>query len=199
MDNEEEKKQLNSNKEKHMSFSHTEDKELSRDKPQSKPQGKPRRSNHPSGGRRQRNDQGGSQDYSSRRPMANDHAAHQEYQAKNMHHPEEAPIERPAGPLSITKIADLQRMGAEELARYAHAMSIVNIGSLSKSQIVFEIVKAKSASPHEVLVGEGTLEVLPDGFGFLRSGNYNYLPSAEDIYVSPAQIRRFGLQRGDAV
>ncbi len=199
MDKEEEKKPNNSNQENQMSFSHTEDKPQSHSQP--KPQGKPRRGNHPSGRRPRSNDQGSYQDHSHRRPMPNDHAAHQEHQAKsmNMQQYDETPIERPPGPLSITKIADLQRMGAEELTRYAHAMNIMNLGSLSKSQIVFEIVKLKSASPHEVLVGEGTLEVLPDGFGFLRSGNYNYLPSAEDIYVSPAQIRRFGLKKGDEV
>jgi len=65
--------------------------------------------------------------------------------------------------------------------------------------LFFEIVKAKSQKPGELLVGEGVLEVLPDGFGFLRSPNYNYLPSAEDIYVSPAQIRRFDLKKGDTV
>jgi transcription termination factor Rho len=53
--------------------------------------------------------------------------------------------------------------------------------------------------PNEVLYGEGVLEVLPDGFGFLRSPNYNYLPSAEDIYISPAQIRRFELRKGDTL
>ncbi len=101
------------------------------------------------------------------------------------------------GEVSITKIAELQRMNIDQLSKYAHNTGIVNVGSLSRSQIVFEIVKQKSSSPNEILVGEGTLEVLPDGFGFLRSPNYNYLPSAEDIYVSPAQIRRFGLKKGD--
>jgi transcription termination factor Rho len=65
--------------------------------------------------------------------------------------------------------------------------------------MVFEIVKAVSERPNEVLYAEGVLEVLPDGFGFLRSPTYNYLSSAEDIYVSPAQIRRFDLRRGDTV
>jgi transcription termination factor Rho len=101
------------------------------------------------------------------------------------------------GDVSITKIAELQRMNIDQLTKYAHSTGITNVGSLSRSQIVFEIVKQKSSSPNEILVGEGTLEVLPDGFGFLRSPNYNYLPSAEDIYVSPAQIRRFGLKKGD--
>jgi len=99
----------------------------------------------------------------------------------------------------ITKIADLQRLNIDDLTKYAHNHGITNVGNMPKSQIVFEVVKQKSASPHEILVGEGTLEVLPDGFGFLRSPNYSYLPSAEDIYVSPAQIRRFGLKKGDEI
>jgi len=103
-----------------------------------------------------------------------------------------------SGP-TITKIADLQRMNIDQLSLYAKNIGLENIASLTKSQIVFEVVKKKSTSRDEVLVGEGVLEVLPDGFGFLRSPNYNYLPSAEDIYVSPAQIRRFDLKKGDTV
>ncbi len=100
---------------------------------------------------------------------------------------------------SVTKIADLQRMNVEQLNHFARNVGLKNLGALAKSQIVFEIVKYISEKPGEVLVGEGVLEVLPDGFGFLRSPNYNYLPSAEDIYVSPAQIRRFDLKKGDTV
>ena len=103
------------------------------------------------------------------------------------------------GQEQITKIADLQRMNIDQLNLVARDMGLKHLGSLTKSQIVFEIVKAKSEHPTEILVGEGVLEVLPDGFGFLRSPNYNYLPSAEDIYVSPAQIRRFDLKKGDTV
>ncbi|MBJ7448822.1 MAG: transcription termination factor Rho [Parachlamydiales bacterium] len=99
----------------------------------------------------------------------------------------------------ITKISDLQRMNIDALSHYAKNMGIRNIGSMPKSQLVFEIVKGKSERPNEVLYGEGVLEVLPDGFGFLRSPMYNYLPSAEDIYVSPAQIRRFDLKKGDTI
>jgi transcription termination factor Rho len=99
----------------------------------------------------------------------------------------------------VTKIADLQRMNVEQLNHFARNIGLKNLGALTKSQIVFEIVKYLSEKPGEVLVGEGVLEVLPDGFGFLRSPNYNYLPSAEDIYVSPAQIRRFDLKKGDTV
>jgi transcription termination factor Rho len=100
---------------------------------------------------------------------------------------------------AITKIADLQRMNVEQLNHFARSIGLKNLGALAKSQIVFEIVKYLSEKPEEILVGEGVLEVLPDGFGFLRSPNYNYLPSAEDIYVSPAQIRRFDLKKGDTV
>ena len=100
---------------------------------------------------------------------------------------------------SITKIADLQRMNIDQLNQFARQIGLKNLGALTKSQVVFEIVKHLSERPTETLVGEGVLEVLPDGFGFLRSPNYNYLPSAEDIYVSPAQIRRFDLKKGDTV
>lgn len=98
-----------------------------------------------------------------------------------------------------TRIADLQRMSISELSNLAKEMGLSNVATMTKSQIVFAVVKAKAESPDEVLVGEGVLEVLPDGFGFLRSPNYNYYPSAEDIYVSPAQIRRFDLKKGDTI
>lgn len=99
----------------------------------------------------------------------------------------------------ITKIADLQRMSIDELNHYAKKVGLRHLGSMTKSQMVFEIVKMLADRPNELLYGEGVLEVLPDGFGFLRSTNYNYLPSAEDIYVSPAQIRRFDLKKGDTI
>jgi len=99
----------------------------------------------------------------------------------------------------VTKIADLQRMTMEQLHLTARDTGLKHLGSLTRSQMIFEIVKAKAEHPKEILVGEGVLEVLPDSFGFLRSPNYNYLPSAEDIYVSPAQIRRFDLKKGDTI
>lgn len=99
----------------------------------------------------------------------------------------------------IVKIADIQRMTIDQLNQYGKTIGLKHLGSLTRSQMVFEIVKAISENPNEVLYGEGVLEILPDGFGFLRSPNYNYLPSAEDIYVSPAQIRRFDLKKGDTV
>ncbi|MBS0615133.1 MAG: transcription termination factor Rho [Verrucomicrobia bacterium] len=103
------------------------------------------------------------------------------------------------GAEEVTRIADLQRMNIDQLNQYARNLGLKHLGTLTKSQMVFEVVKVKSERPNEILVAEGTLEVLPDGFGFLRSPNYNYLSSAEDIYVSPAQIRRFDLKKGDTV
>ncbi len=102
-------------------------------------------------------------------------------------------------PTEIIKIAEIQRMNMDQLNQFAKKLGLRHLGSLTKSQMVFEIVKCLSERPNEVLYGEGVLEILPDGFGFLRSTNYNYLPSAEDIYVSPAQIRRFDLKKGDTV
>lgn len=117
---------------------------------------------------------------------------------------EENPIvEQPAFSIPadqrIDKVSELQRMSVEELNNYGRIIGLKGIGCLTKSQMVFEIVRAISTIPNEVLYGEGVLEVLPDGFGFLRSPNYNYLSSTEDIYVSPVQIRRFGLRKGDTV
>lgn len=109
----------------------------------------------------------------------------------------EAPGSHPPG--EITKIAEIQRMNIDQLNLFGKKIGLRHLGSLTKSQMVFEIVKALSENPNEILYGEGVLEILPDGFGFLRSPNYNYLPSAEDIYVSPAQIRRFDLKKGDTL
>lgn len=99
----------------------------------------------------------------------------------------------------VTKISDLQRMKIDKLQEYARNIGLKHTASLPKSAVVFEIVKSISERLNEVLFGEGVLEVLPDGFGFLRSPYYNYLPSTEDIYVSPAQIRRFDLRKGDTL
>ena len=99
----------------------------------------------------------------------------------------------------IIKIADIQRMNIDQLNQFGRKIGLKHLGSLTKSQMVFETVKALAENPKEILYGEGVLEILPDGFGFLRSPNYNYLPSPEDIYISPAQIRRFDLKKGDTI
>jgi len=97
-----------------------------------------------------------------------------------------------------TDIAKLQEMTVTELNRIARELNIKGTGSLKKHELIFEILKAK-AEKSGLMFGEGVLEILPDGFGFLRSPNYNYLPCPEDIYVSPSQIRKFDLKTGDTV
>ena len=74
---------------------------------------------------------------------------------------------------SITRISDLQRMNIDQLNQFAKHIGLKSLGALTKSQVVFEVVKLLSEKPNETLFGEGVLEVLPDGFGFLRSPNYN--------------------------
>ena len=77
-------------------------------------------------------------------------------------------------------------------------MGIENFGTMRKHEVIFHILQ-KNAERAGVLFSEGVLEVLPEGFGFLRSQSFNYLPCPEDIYVSPSQIRRFDLQTGNLV
>ncbi len=95
-------------------------------------------------------------------------------------------------------IVKLQEMNMTDLAKMAKELGVEGIGSLKKHELIFKMLEA-NAQREGVMFGEGVLEVLPDGFGFLRSPNYNYLPCPEDIYVSPSQIRRFDLQTGDTV
>lgn len=100
-----------------------------------------------------------------------------------------------SGDVNIVK---LQEMNMIDLAKMAKELKVEGVGSLKKHELIFKVLEAK-AQREGVMFGEGVLEVLPDGFGFLRSPNYNYLPCPEDIYVSPSQIRRFDLQTGDTV
>jgi transcription termination factor Rho len=95
-------------------------------------------------------------------------------------------------------LAKLQHMNAEELGKLAKRHRIEDVASLSKQKLVFEILKAR-ARKQGLMIGEGTLEVMPDGYGFLRSPEYSYLPSPDDVYVSPSQIRRFGLRKGQII
>jgi len=101
--------------------------------------------------------------------------------------------------VQTTKIKDLQKMSFDELSRYAKHIGIDSLSNMNRSQIVFTIIKESIHKPGQILIAEGTLEILPDGFGFLRSPQYSYQSSAEDIYVSPAQIRHYGLKKGDEV
>jgi transcription termination factor Rho len=95
-------------------------------------------------------------------------------------------------------LSALQRMNADELAKVAKSEKIDDFTTLPKQKLVFEILKTR-ARKQGLTMGEGTLAILPDGFGFLRSPEYSYLPSPDDVYVSPSQIRRFGLRKGQIV
>jgi len=93
---------------------------------------------------------------------------------------------------------ELRAKTMEDLINMADEMEIENPGGLKRHEIIFALLKTHSKNNEEIF-GGGVLEILPDGFGFLRSPEYNYLPGADDIYVSPSQIRRFGLRKGDSV
>ena len=92
-------------------------------------------------------------------------------------------------------IGDLQSMEMEELYEVAEKEGIEDIHQVPKQDLIFVILKAR-ATRLGLMFGEGTLELMPDGFGFLRSPEQSYLPGPDDIYVSPSQVRRFGLKRG---
>ena len=96
------------------------------------------------------------------------------------------------------KIQDLKKTNSEELITKAEKLGIENPSTLRKQEIIFSILK-KLAENNEEITADGVLEVLKDGFGFLRAIDSNYLPGPDDIYVSPSQIRKFGLRTGDSV
>jgi transcription termination factor Rho len=95
-------------------------------------------------------------------------------------------------------IAELQRMTVAQLHAIAKTENIPDYVGLKKQDLVFHVLRNRVQSSG-LMFGEGVLEVLPDGFGFLRSPDYSYMPSPDDIYVSPSQIRRFGLRTGHVV
>ncbi|QBK29262.1 transcription termination factor Rho [Roseitalea porphyridii] len=96
------------------------------------------------------------------------------------------------------KLHDLQQKSAPELVEFAESLEVENASVLRKQELMFAILKRLAADDIEI-IGEGVVEVLQDGFGFLRSASANYLPGPDDIYISPSQIRRFSLKTGDTV
>ncbi|MBI4432639.1 MAG: transcription termination factor Rho [Candidatus Omnitrophica bacterium] len=96
-------------------------------------------------------------------------------------------------------LAKLKKMKMSDLNALAHEMKVNGVSGLKKQDLIFKILQAQPEKDGGVMTGEGVLEVLQDGFGFLRSPNYNYLPCPDDIYVSPSQIRKFNLRTGDTV
>ena len=95
-------------------------------------------------------------------------------------------------------IADLKKLTISELTGMARELEINGYSGLKKQELIFKILQARIESEGSIF-GEGVLEILPAGFGFLRSPAYNYLPGPDDIYVSPSQIRKFGLRTGDTI
>jgi len=98
----------------------------------------------------------------------------------------------------VINLSELKRLKTAQLAHMAQDLGVEGSGGMRKQDLIFEILQAQAVKRGRVY-GEGTLEVLPDGFGFLRSPDFSYLPGPDDIYVSPSQIRRFGLRTGDSI
>src|SRR5262249_17021168 len=101
-------------------------------------------------------------------------------------------------PMREIKLQDLKSKTPAELVSFAEENGVENASTMRKQELVFAILKQLSIAETDI-VGEGVVEVLSDGFGFLRSPDANYLPGPDDIYVSPSQIRRFGLRTGDTI
>ena len=95
-------------------------------------------------------------------------------------------------------IAELKEKNITELSRIARTLEIPGASGLRKQDLIFKILQAQSEKEGHIFA-EGVLEILPDGYGFLRSPDYNYLPGPDDIYVSPSQIRKFDLKTGDSI
>src|SRR4030067_1074732 len=95
-------------------------------------------------------------------------------------------------------IVELKSKTIAELTELAEDLKIPGISGLRKSELIFKILEGKTEADG-LIFAEGVLEILPEGYGFLRSPDYNYLPGPDDIYVSPSQIKRFDLRNGDTV
>jgi len=96
------------------------------------------------------------------------------------------------------KLQELKSKSPTDLLAFAESLEVENASTMRKQELMFAILKELASQDVEI-IGEGVVEVLQDGFGFLRSANANYLPGPDDIYISPSQIRRFSLKTGDTV
>ena len=95
-------------------------------------------------------------------------------------------------------LEDLKKKKPPELLAFAEEQGVEGAAQMRRQELLFAILQ-KLAANDQVISGSGTIEVIPDGFGYLRSMEANYLPGADDIYVSPTQVRKFGLRTGDTV
>ena len=99
---------------------------------------------------------------------------------------------------NIFPIQNLKNKEPEDLLKQADTLNIENPSSLRKQDLMFAILK-KIAQDGETITGNGVIEIIQDGFGFLRSPESNYLPGPDDIYISPSQIKKFSLRTGDSI
>src|SRR5260370_28873793 len=95
-------------------------------------------------------------------------------------------------------IAELKEKNITELTKIARTLDPPGASGLSKQDLIFKILQGQSEKEGHIFA-EGVLEILPEGYGFLRSPDYNYLPGPDDIYLSPSQIRKFDLKTGDTI
>src|SRR5512137_1364484 len=105
--------------------------------------------------------------------------------------------DRPEG-ASTMDIAQLKEMNISALTQVAKDLNIQGATGMRKQELIFKVLAAQTEKSG-LIFSEGVLETLPDGFGFLRAPEYNYLPGPDDIYVSPSQIKKFGLRTGDTI
>jgi transcription termination factor Rho len=119
-------------------------------------------------------------------------------EAKALEEHEQQQVEEPKKADEMLFIAELKKMKIHELHELAEKEGIEALAGLKKQELIFKILEER-VKKNGIIRGEGVLEVLPDGFGFLRSPDYNYLPCPDDIYISPSQIRRFGLKTGTVI
>ena len=111
---------------------------------------------------------------------------------------EEAEARKSARDGSTLNLAELKDLSIQKLNQVAKDLGVTGAGGLRKQDLIFKILQVQ-AEKSGLIFAEGVLECLPDGFGFLRAPEYNYLPGPDDVYVSPSQIRRFDLRTGDTV
>src|ERR1700694_401450 len=111
--------------------------------------------------------------------------------------PPEASINRDGNP-DVFNLSDLKEMSISALTQVAKGMDVPGATGMRKQELIFKVLAAQTEKSG-LIFSEGVLETLPDGFGFLRAPEYNYLPGPDDIYVSPSQIRKFDLRTGDTI
>ena len=123
-----------------------------------------------------------------------------EINKQNIENPEEIKEEKPLPPPETIEFNDLKNMNYEELLKTAEKYELHTITDLNKQDMIYAILKNFSnINPANIIIGEGVLEILQDGFGFMRSQYSNYVAGPDDIYVSPNQIKKFGLRTGDLI